>query len=249
MFEMKKETILLFLCILISTQLSAQKRVMEFYALDTYEIDLSDSMQENYTRRDLLNEKLETKIGLDSAEKAELDSLWMWLGEGTTIYQIVGEGCSWYCEGGNDSVYASSSLDSIDGKGFSALGANDLLYNTAWIEGAKGDGVGEYLEYFFANKSARITEIKIANGYMNSEIAWNENNRVKKLKLTVNGRAYGVLNLQDARTSQTFKIGLLGHNMDGTKLVLKFEIMEVYSGTKYDNTAITEIYFDGIDVH
>jgi len=30
---------------------------------------------------------------------------------------------------------------------------------------------------------------------------------------------------------------------------MKFEIIEVYKGTKYDDTAITEIYFDGIDVH
>ena len=239
----------MFLCVLIGTQVSAQKRELDFFAVDTYEIDLSDSAKEKYARRDFLIKKLETTIGLDSAEMVERASLLLWLGEGTTIYDIVGEGCSWYCGGGNDSVYASSSLDSIKGKSYSALEANDLQYNTAWVEGAKGNGVGEYLEYFFANKSARITEIIIANGYLKSEKAWNENNRVKKLKLSVNGRAYGMLNLQDARTSQTFKIGLLGHNMDGTKLVLKFEIMEVYSGTKYDDTAITEIYFDGIDVH
>jgi len=32
-------------------------------------------------------------------------------------------------------------------------------------------------------------------------------------------------------------------------LILKFEILEVYKGSKYNDTAITEIYFDGIDVH
>ncbi|MBC6491823.1 hypothetical protein BC349_12245 [Flavihumibacter stibioxidans] len=30
---------------------------------------------------------------------------------------------------------------------------------------------------------------------------------------------------------------------------LQFEITAVYPGAKYDDTAITEIYFDGIDVH
>lgn len=30
---------------------------------------------------------------------------------------------------------------------------------------------------------------------------------------------------------------------------MKFEIMEVYKGDKNEDTAITEIYFDGIDVH
>jgi len=32
-------------------------------------------------------------------------------------------------------------------------------------------------------------------------------------------------------------------------LKIKFEILEVYEGDKYKDTAITEIYFDGIDVH
>jgi len=30
---------------------------------------------------------------------------------------------------------------------------------------------------------------------------------------------------------------------------MKFEILEVFKGDKYDDTAISEIYFDGIDVH
>lgn len=30
---------------------------------------------------------------------------------------------------------------------------------------------------------------------------------------------------------------------------MKFKILDVYKGDKYDGTAITEIYFDGIDVH
>ena len=30
---------------------------------------------------------------------------------------------------------------------------------------------------------------------------------------------------------------------------MKFEILEVYKGLKYDDTAISEIYFDGLDVH
>ena len=30
---------------------------------------------------------------------------------------------------------------------------------------------------------------------------------------------------------------------------MKFEIVEVYKGEKYDDTALSEIYFDGMDVH
>ncbi|MDG1014836.1 MAG: hypothetical protein P8O09_06440 [Flavobacteriaceae bacterium] len=30
---------------------------------------------------------------------------------------------------------------------------------------------------------------------------------------------------------------------------IRFEILEVYKGDKYDDTVISEIFFDGIDVH
>lgn len=30
---------------------------------------------------------------------------------------------------------------------------------------------------------------------------------------------------------------------------VKFEIVEVYKGTKYNDTVISEIFFDGTDVH
>lgn len=84
---------------------------------------------------------------------------------------------------------------------------------------------------------------------MKSEAAWKNNNRVKKLKMSVNGKPFGIFNLEDSKSDQSFEVGKLGHNANGTDLVLKFEILEVYKGDKYNNTSITEIYFDGIDVH
>ena len=72
---------------------------------------------------------------------------------------------------------------------------------------------------------------------------------MKKFKLYINGTEFGILNLTDSKTDQEFKLGAFGHNSDGSDLILRFEILEVYKGDKYDDTAITEIYFDGIDVH
>ena len=40
-----------------------------------------------------------------------------------------------------------------------------------------------------------------------------------------------------------------GYRVDGKDLVLTFKIVDVYPGTTYDDTAITEIFFDGMDVH
>ena len=106
-----------------------------------------------------------------------------------------------------------------------------------------------FLEFYFKNNSPRITEIIISNGYMKSETAWKNNNRLKKLRLKVNGKSFGILNLEDSKTDQIFELGTFGRNKNGKDLILKFEILEVYKGDKYNDTAITEIYFSGIDVH
>ena len=67
-----------------------------------------------------------------------------------------------------------------------------------------------------------------------------------------NDEPYAILNLQDTRDCQTFDVGILGfHDFkeNAPDWTIKFKILEVYPGYKYQDTAITEIYFDGIDVH
>ena len=65
-----------------------------------------------------------------------------------------------------------------------------------------------------------------------------------------NDKPYAILELEDSRTLQRFDVGTLGYN-DASKpdWTLKFEILEIYPGTKYADTVIAELYFDGIDVH
>ena len=221
---------------------TAQGQIQNFYPKKVVKPDLSAKREKEINRQ---NELLQKKIPTASEQK-ELNILLEKYGEVVeNAWDIIDGGCSWYCSGGNYKIKASSSL----GDSYKAEFANDLSYKTAWVEGKKDEGIGEYLEYYFKNDSPRITEIIISNGYMKSEETWKNNNRVKKLKLYVNGVPFGILNLKDSRTDQYFSVGTLGHNKNGTDLILKFEILEVYKGSKYNDTAITEIYFDGIDVH
>ena len=221
---------------------TAQSQIKNFYPKKVVKPDLSAKREKEINRQ---NELLQKKTPTASEQK-ELNILLEKYGEVVeNAWDIIDGGCSWYCGGGNYKIKASSSL----GDSYKAEFANDLSYKTAWVEGKKDEGTGEYLEYYFKNDSPRITEIIISNGYMKSEETWKNNNRVKKLKLYVNGVPLGVLNLKDSRTDQYFSVGTLGHNKNGTDLILKFEILEVYKGSKYNDTAITEIYFDGIDVH
>ncbi len=221
---------------------TAQSQIKNFYPKKVVKPDLSAKREKDINRQ---NELLQKKTPTASEQK-ELNILLEKYGEVVeNAWDIIDGGCSWYCGGGNYKIKASSSLNDS----YKAEFANDLSYKTAWVEGKKDEGIGEYLEYYFKNDSPRITEIIISNGYMKSEETWKNNNRVKKLKLYVNGVPFGILNLKDSRTDQYFSVGTLGHNKNGTDLVLKFEILEVYKGSKYNDTAITEIYFDGIDVH
>ena len=221
---------------------TAQSQIKNFYPKKVVKPDLSAKREKEINRQ---NELLQKKAPTASEQK-ELNILLEKYGEVVeNAWDIIDSGCSWYCGGGNYKIKASSSL----GDSYKAEFANDLSYKTAWVEGKKDEGISEYLEYYFKNDSPRITEIIISNGYMKSEETWKNNNRVKKLKLYVNGVPFGILNLKDSRTDQYFEVGTLGHNKNGTDLILKFEILEVYKGSKYNDTAITEIYFDGIDVH
>jgi hypothetical protein len=172
-------------------------------------------------------------------------------------FDVLMPGCSWYCGGKVDTVKSSSSLQQQGKFTYHAKNAADFSYETAWVEGAKGAGIGEYIEYQFSPESARVEEVKIANGYVKSEKAWKENARVKKLKLYHNGKPYAILNLKDERSEQVFRVGPFGFQyylIDDDKKptkrwTLRFEILEVYPGTRYSDTAISEIHFMAYDEH
>ena len=156
--------------------------------------------------------------------------------------------CSWYCGGQIDSVTASSVL----GEKYAAEKAHDFSIVTAWVEGVAGNGEGEYLKYTFPGICPRITAVLIHNGYIKNKDVWRDNGRVKRLLMYYNDKPYAVLNLKNTMDLQRFEVGILG-NEDRCEASpvwsIKFEILEVYPGDKYEDTVITEIYFDGIDVH
>ena len=156
--------------------------------------------------------------------------------------------CSWYCGGQIDSVTASSALADR----YAAEKAHDFSIVTAWVEGVEGNGEGEYVKYSFPGTCPRITTVLIHNGYIKNRDVWRDNGRVKKLLMYYNDKPYVVLNLKNTMDLQRFEVGILGHeerSEASPAWSIKFEILEVYPGEKYEDTAITEIYFDGIDVH
>lgn len=225
---------------------AAQSPPKIFRPTEKLKLDVSVKSQREIDRRDLLLGKKR----LTTNEQKELEALLEKHDETSqSVWDVLGTECSWYCGGGNYAIRGSSSRSSLDSAGYSANNASDLSYRTAWVEGKKDEGIGEYLEYLFRNNSPRITRIIVSNGFVKSEDVWQNNNRVRKLKLSINGIPYGILALDDTRDDQVFEVGTLGRRKDGKDLILRFQILEVYKGNKYNDTAITEIYFDGVDVH
>lgn len=173
--------------------------------------------------------------------------------ETNPIYeQFYSPACSWYCGGSVNRITASSCLKPQGTNTYEAENLHDFNHETAWAEGVEGGGIGEYIIYEFPGNCPRVTTVNILNGYVNNQKVWKQNSRVKKLRLYYNNTPIAVLELEDSRTLQWFDIGLLGNGTDAKNApawTLKFEILEIYPGTRHNDTVISDIYFDGIDVH
>lgn len=141
-----------------------------------------------------------------------------------------------------NNIVASSALKAQGSKSYKASNIFDGDLETAWVEGVKGHGIGQWIE--FKNVGIRIegdwcgfSSISILNGYVKSDKAWRENGRVKRLKVYCNGKPKYILELQNSRSSQTFSVDI------DARATIRFEILDVYPGTKFQDTAITEIDF------
>ena len=158
-------------------------------------------------------------------------------------------GCSWYCAAIVPDIYTTSTLSSRDGR-FNAVSAYDFNLNTAWSEGVEGHGIGEAITIVVPGNQDYLsaTSIEIINGYIKSDAAWEENSRVKKLAVSVDDMYIGDLQLEDSKEVQRFEIGVYPLNRSSDLKVI-LEILEVYKGSKYEDTLITELTLDGIGDH
>ncbi len=222
-----------------------------------YPLDFSKEGEKEFQKHQTECERIWKKqSNSEELTKAEQEYVYTCREVEQSYWEVIDAGCSWYCGGDPYKITASSFLPANSKISYKPENAHDLDYESAWVEGVKGYGIGEYLLYHFKGHSPRINTITIANGYVKSESAWSKNSRVKTLKMYVNDTVHSILNLEDARADQVFVVPPIGNArsesgalLDTTGWTIKFEITGVYKGDKYDDVVISEIYFDGLDVH
>ena len=193
---------------------------------------------------------LMNELDFDGALRSLADSLGRpaTLDEALQKLSSYQDGCSWYCGGSLRVAKASSVLAAAGKIDYDSGNAHDFDALTAWVEGVEGDGVGEYIDYWLL-EGPPLNAVRILNGYTKNERVWKSNSRIKTLKMLIEGKVVAMLQLQDTRDWQRFNLGREYQAGSNDSLQLRFEIVEVYKGSKYSDTALTELSFDGTGVH
>lgn len=117
---------------------------------------------------------------------------------------------------------------------YSSKQVKDKDFSTAWIEAERDAGINETITINYGEEK-EISRIGIVPGYGRDGDIYNENNRVKKLTLEFSDGSIVEKDLEDR-----YAMHMLDFDQRKTSSI-KITIKEVYSGSKYNDTAISEI--------
>lgn len=131
---------------------------------------------------------------------------------------------------------ASSMRLAVQANTYYAANAIDGKRSTAWIEGAEGAGIGEWIRFDF-DREITLHRILWQPGYFKSPAIWNQNNRLARVSAEFSDGTWREFNFVDRMESQKVDVGTIR-----TRYV-KFVITAVHYGTDPD-TALSEIAFE-----
>jgi hypothetical protein len=120
---------------------------------------------------------------------------------------------------------------------YSTENLNDKI-GICWAEGVSGNGINETL-YIKMNGA---NSLHISTGFVsfNKPYLFKENSRPRKIELSVDNKYSIIINLDDTPNFQTIK---LPEELKKDE-ILRMKILEVYPGTKYEDTCINMILLD-----
>lgn len=150
----------------------------------------------------------------------------------------------------NYAATASSELQDGSRK-YEAKSLRTLDIRKSWCEGKKDDGVGEWIEARLAEplSTTEVTAIivKVLPGIVASDRLFQANNRPAIVRVVVYGddvSAEHVWRLLDQPSVQGVRVDIQGQD-HGRVRGVKIRIEDVYKGSKYRDTCITELQVFG----
>ena len=157
--------------------------------------------------------------------------------------------CSWYCGAPSITVSASSFLTERDDLKHPASQAHDQSMGKVWSEGVKGNGIGESLTFTFKTTKKDTTDLgvtscAIGTGHQGSERLFRENARPKVIELSMDGKPRALLHLKDTMGLQQFDVPRLALERP-SEHTIRLKIVAVFPGTKFEDTCVAEVYFQG----
>jgi hypothetical protein len=113
-------------------------------------------------------------------------------------------------------------------------------YKMPWAEGVEGLGINEKL--YFENGFIDKGSMHISIGYVSYDkpYLYNQNSRPKTIKLSVENKFSIIVDLEDTPHYQEIIFPSSIYHDD----ILVLEILDVYPGTKYEDTCINTILFE-----
>jgi hypothetical protein len=136
---------------------------------------------------------------------------------------------------GTDLYCASSMLSPQQGNTYGVGHLFDGNRGAAWVEGAAGQGIGEWITVEF-NAARLVRSIVIDNGYQKNSDIFYKNSRVSRMTAIFSSGERKTLSLQDQFGQQTFTL-----DRPVRARWVQLIIDDVYPGSRYQDTAISKL--------
>lgn len=141
---------------------------------------------------------------------------------------------------GSLSITASASSTRVPLKAFRYIPANvlDNSFQTAWIEGVPGPGVGEWIRCNF-EREVKLNSVLMTPGYFKNTKIWRENNRLAAATVYFSDGSSRRFTFPDQMQQQRLNVGGI------RTLFVRIVIEDYYPGSvDSEDTPISQISFD-----
>ncbi len=132
-------------------------------------------------------------------------------------------------------IYAvkTSSSKLEENRLYSAYNLIDGDPKTAWVPTGNKSGIGEWVQFSF-DDPMQVNNLILTNGYAKSDVSFRENNRIKTAILQFDDGKNTKVILKDTTKPQIIPV------RKKTRTI-RITISEVYKGTKYDDTCLSDV--------